>query len=116
MTPSLGLSEISGVTVKFAEAVSMARSVAITFCPPSSPLGTTGTVNVHAVPVVPGKLPDASVEQVEVTASPSNVKLIVESSANPDPVAATELYGASAVGYTTRTPLAVRLNITPEQS
>jgi hypothetical protein len=55
------------------------------------PFGAEGTVKVHAVPLVPGKLPLESLEHVDVTATPENEKEMVELAANPVPDTATEL-------------------------
>jgi hypothetical protein len=50
-----------------------------------------GTRNVHELPLVPGKVPNASVEQLERTLAPSKVNEIVELARKPSPEAATEL-------------------------
>ena len=61
-----------------------------------------GTLKLHAEPLVPGKVPFGSVEQVEATAIPANVKLIEEFAPNPVPDAATRELTTPLVGVSVR--------------
>src|SRR5208283_347302 len=113
--PWFGVNVISGVTSKDAVARSKEVSTAMTFCPPSSPLGASGTVKVQGVPLVPGKLPVPSVQQSDAAYSLSKVNSMGSSGPNPVPAAATTLPGGPDVGYRANGG-AVKVNRTPAQS
>ena len=55
-------------------------------------------MKVHGVPEAPGKLPFASVEQLETTEVPAKVKPMVEFASNPAPDAATRVPTTPLVG------------------
>ncbi|MCI4325348.1 MAG: hypothetical protein L3K00_05675 [Thermoplasmata archaeon] len=84
-TPLMGTRDKLEFTVKAVVAF-VTPSEATTTC---APLGVAGIVNAQAVPVLPGKLPFESEEQVQFTARLANETVIEAFAANPLPVALT---------------------------